>query len=120
MVALWDHTIADRRAETEVEEEFMADPGDRGNGTGDVEDAERTPLRSERIGAEPRPSASADRSSRGNLLGAWREMNREAGGVGGGLANLTSGEGGCLRRVLPVILILVVIFVVLIILTSIF
>jgi len=100
----------------------MADPGDLGKGAEDTaenatSDAARRRTRSERFGAEPRPSAQV--SSRGNILDTLREMRRDAGGVGGGLANLTSGEGGCLRRLLPIILILVVILVLLVILSSI-
>lgn len=100
----------------------MADPGDLGKGANDTAenaggDTSRRRTRSERFGPEPRPSAQG--SGRGNILDTLREMRRDAGGVGGGLANMTSGEGGCLRRLLPIILILVVILVVLIILSSI-
>ncbi len=111
----------------------MADPRDPGKAAGDADDVardpSRTPSRSEQFGADPRDSTSTsfgsageerprNRAGRGNLRGTLREMNREAGGVGGGLANMTGGDGGCLRRLLPIILIAVVVLVVLVILGS--
>lgn len=100
----------------------MADPGDLGKDAGDTaenasRDASRRRTRSARFGPEPRPSAQS--AGRGNILDTLREMRRDAGGVGGGLANMTGGEGGCLRRLLPIILILAVILVVWVILSSI-
>lgn len=108
----------------------MADPRDPGKSAGDdvkdaAEDPTRTPVRSERFGADTREGESSTFGAEGeqrsgggaglgNLRGRLGEMNREAGGVGGGLAHMTS-EGGCLRRLLPIILIVVVIVVVLII-----
>lgn len=112
------------------QEDIMADPRDLGKGAGDpAEDASREVSSPERSGGDPRDSASGssstsggdqprDRASRRNIRGTLREMNREAGGVGGGLANMTGGDGGCLRRMLPIVLIIVVIVVVLIILGS--
>lgn len=100
----------------------MADPRELGKSADDGEDARGS---SQRPGADPRDGVSGampdgepprDRAGRGNIRGTLREMNRDAGGVGGGLANMTGGDGGCLRRVLPLIVLVAIVVVVLIIL----
>lgn len=88
--------------------------------TAEVPDAagsEHTFVRSERISADSREETEGNNrpggsAGRGNLRGALDEMNREAGGVGGGLANLAGG------RMLPIVLAIVVVVVFLIILAA--
>ncbi len=100
----------------------MANSGDPAN---NARDARGSTDDGSRAASGPAPSAAQDgdpagRSAEpGNVRGTLREMNREAGGVGGGLANMGFGsDRGCLSRLLPIILILAVIVVVLIILSS--
>lgn len=71
---------------------------------------EHTHVRSERVTAGPRDDVERARGNRGNLRGALDEMNREAGGVGGGLANLAGG------RMLPLLILVVAVIVLLVLL----
>lgn len=107
----------ERPADDASDTSGLPDPARTADVSG-VPGEEHTFVRSERISAESReeteggnrPGGSA---GRGNLRGALDEMNREAGGVGGGLANLAGG------RMLPLVLLVVAVIVVLIILASI-
>lgn len=86
----------------------MADPRDPGKSAGDdfkdaADDPTRTPVRSERIGADTREGESS-------TFGAEGEQRK---GGGGGLANLAGG------RLVPIVLAVVVLVVLLVILAAI-
>lgn len=89
----------------------MADPRDLGKGTEEAaQDSSRSPARSERFTGDPRDKRSGDEQP--HVRDTLREMNREAGGVGGGLANIG------LAKVVPIILIVVAVIVLLIVVGS--